>query len=464
MYYVALVVVPAFVGLLLLSFYHKLKGARRKNSIAIFHLYCSSGGGGERVLWNAVESMSKKYPNYTIYIYSHKNINADTLETLVKVKELFKIDLISSRRTIEKLEFVPLSWSPLVEAKWYPCLTLLFQNLASVLVAIQAAYQIVPEIYMETIGFTFTLPVFKILRCSVITYVHYPTISNDMIQNVKTSSHASFNNREIFVKSPILRQVKLIYYRFLASIYGYAGRCADLVMVNSTWTQKHINSLWKIESHVVYPPCDVESFKAIQNSIQRQQDTQTLNIVSISQFRPEKNHLQQIEAFVSFLSKSNAYESTLTMYGGCRDENDKKRVEDLRQFISMFDLENNVEIVVNASFKSLLDGISKANVAIHTMKNEHFGIVLLECMAAGLITMAHNSGGPREDIIDDGKSGFLADDVEDFADKLLKVSNMSGRDRQTMRLHASRKSDQFSDRVFKENFVKLMDKFLSATK
>ena len=47
------------------------------------------------------------------------------------------------------------------------------------------------------------------------------------------------------------------------------------------------------------------------------------------------------------------------------------------------------------------------------MKNEHFGIAIVELMSAGLITIAHSSGGPLMDII--GKSpepvGFLAENV-----------------------------------------------------
>lgn len=33
------------------------------------------------------------------------------------------------------------------------------------------------------------------------------------------------------------------------------------------------------------------------------------------------------------------------------------------------------------------------------MKEEHFGISVVEMMAAGLFTVAHNSGGPKLDII-----------------------------------------------------------------
>ena len=33
------------------------------------------------------------------------------------------------------------------------------------------------------------------------------------------------------------------------------------------------------------------------------------------------------------------------------------------------------------------------------MWNEHFGISIVEMMAAGLVVVAHNSGGPRMDIV-----------------------------------------------------------------
>jgi len=48
-------------------------------------------------------------------------------------------------------------------------------------------------------------------------------------------------------------------------MYGWAGRCAEVVMVNSSWTEEHINELWQIplKTQRVYPPCDVEDLKKI---------------------------------------------------------------------------------------------------------------------------------------------------------------------------------------------------------
>lgn len=445
-----------------------LQRRRRKNTIAFFHLYCSSGGGGERVLWHTIEALFKKHPNYTIYIYSHKNIQDDTLRILLKVRDLFKIDLISDERIIDRLEFVPLTCSSLIEAKRYPYLTLLFQTIGSMILACEAAYRFLPEVYMETIGFTFTLPIFKLHQCTVITYVHYPTISSDMIRNVRTSTHSSFNNREIFVRHPVLRQSKLVYYRLLAYLYGLAGHQADLVLVNSSWTQGHINSLWRTEAHVVHPPCDIESFKTLRmrrntkDKISlKSREPGTLNIISVAQFRPEKNHDQQIEAFDIFLNKTQAFDSRLTLYGGCRDDEDLNRVENLKELILNMDLASNIKIVVGASFQCLLEGMLEADVAIHTMKNEHFGIVLLECMAAGLIMVAHNSGGPKTDIIEDGVNGYLANNETEFAEKLATISAMSYDERQKICDAAAIKSEQFSTKVFEERFMLLVDPLLS---
>lgn len=399
-----------------------------------------------------IKVLLDKYPKHTIHVYTRKGINHDPLQILIKANNLFKIDLISDNRALERLEFVPLSLAPLVDSHRYPFLTLFLQNFMSMLVGVQAAYNVLPEIYIETIGFTFTLPIFKFATSTVITYVHYPIISSDMIKNVLTSSHAAFNNRAIFVRSPVLRQMKLLYYKCLVHLYRSAGRCADLVLVNSSWTREHIKTLWNCEAHVVYPPCDVESFKSLSLSrFSESTMSRNLKIVSIAQFRPEKNHQLQVEAFDLFLNNSAnelAHDSQLTLYGGCRDESDQKRIDYLTDLVHRLDLGTRINIVVNAPFEQLLEGVREADVALHSMTNEHFGIVLLEFMAAGLITVAHNSGGPRADIIDNGQNGFLCNDVEDFAKALSSISRMNFDERQRIRANAVEKSEQFGNEVF----------------
>ncbi len=53
----------------------------------------------------------------------------------------------------------------------------------------------------------------------------------------------------------------------------------------------------------------------------------------------------------------------------------------------------------NLNREEIIEQFSRVKVAIHTMKNEHFGISVVELMSSGIITIAHNSAGPKEDII-----------------------------------------------------------------
>lgn len=66
---------------------------------------------------------------------------------------------------------------------------------------------------------------------------------------------------------------------------------------------------------------------------------------------------------------------------------------------------------------------SKAKVAIHTMKEEHFGISIVEMMSAGILVVAHASAGPKMDIIGASAEpvGFLANDEAAYARMVTKA-------------------------------------------
>jgi alpha-1,2-mannosyltransferase len=95
------------------------------------------------------------------------------------------------------------------------------------------------------------------------------------------------------------------------------------------------------------------------------------------------------------------------------------------------------------------------------MKNEHFGISVVELMAGGVIAVAHDSAGPRMDIIRDGETGFLAKDAEDYAKKINMILNMSETLLQEMRAKAREDvGNRFSDASFKKTVINLLNNFL----
>ena len=61
------------------------------------------------------------------------------------------------------------------------------------------------------------------------------------------------------------------------------------------------------------------------------------------------------------------------------------------------------------------------------MKDEHFGITCVEFKASGILTCAHNSAGPAQDILvpfENEPTGFLANDVKEFGEQLTKMFQM----------------------------------------
>jgi alpha-1,2-mannosyltransferase len=113
-----------------------------------------------------------------------------------------------------------------------------------------------------------------------------------------------------------------------------------------------------------------------------------------------------------------------------------------------------VEIVENASYETLTDYLKTASVGIHSMYNEHFGISIIEYMASGLITIAHDSGGPRSDIIKPGTTGFLASTKEEYASAIFKALEMNKGSQLKMRKEArDYVKVKFSESTFSDGFL-----------
>jgi len=67
-------------------------------------------------------------------------------------------------------------------------------------------------------------------------------------------------------------------------------------------------------------------------------------------------------------------------------------VEQLKDQAKRLGVEESVFFEINKDINEVHAIFKQAKAAIHTMKFEHFGIAICEMMAAGIITIAHNSG------------------------------------------------------------------------
>uniref|UniRef100_UPI0035900A2B GDP-Man:Man(3)GlcNAc(2)-PP-Dol alpha-1,2-mannosyltransferase n=1 Tax=Myxine glutinosa TaxID=7769 RepID=UPI0035900A2B len=385
------------------------RGEAHRPVVAFFHPYCNAGGGGERVLWCAIRALQKRYPEASIVVYGGE---AGVSSTEIAHRRFgISIQL--------PVSIVHLCLRSLLSPTLYPRFTLLGQALGSLPVVAEAVFRRPPDIFVDSTGHAFGLPLaFALSGACTACYVHYPTVTTEMVEAV-ASGILAHNNAEVVAQSAVLTRLKLIYYRAFAQAYGLAGSAATIVMANSSWTQAHLATLWSgaVPPRLVFPPCDVASFLDLPLERPRemgwQDGNERVEIVSIGQFRPEKNHELQLRAFRYFLDGLGPLQYnnvTLVLIGGCRGPEDEKRLGSLRALVVSLDLTNHVDFQVNVDFSTLRQLLAGASVGLHTMWNEHFGIGVVECMAAGAIVLAHNSGGPRLDIV-------LSDDDDDDVDE-----------------------------------------------
>ncbi|KAG0368126.1 hypothetical protein BC939DRAFT_393814 [Gamsiella multidivaricata] len=432
-----------------------------------FHPYCNAGGGGERVLWTAIRDIQQKYPHVISVVYTG-DTDVDKESILERVRTRFNIELDPALVGFEFLK--KRSW---VENATWPRFTLIGQSIGSIVLGWEALQCVVPDIWIDTMGYAFTYPAARMFGgCQVVAYVHYPTISSDMIGRV-ASRESGHNNAAEVASSSLYTILKLVYYRCFAFLYAIIGALAHVVMVNSSWTKAHIDSLWKIKSTVVYPPCDTEAFKGFSLKDRKR------IVVSVAQFRPEKGHGLQLEAMAQLLKDHPEYRQTaegdknpkavqLVMLGSARNEGDQARIKQLKKKAADLEISDNVTFVVNAPFSDLQAWLARSKIGIHAMLDEHFGIGVVEYMAAGLIPVAHNSAGPKMDIVQpyhNEPTGYLAITAKEFADAIEKVLSAEEGSLLDMQLRARDSvQERFSEKVFGEQLQKCMHEVLSLEK
>uniref|UniRef100_A0A3B5R6A0 GDP-Man:Man(3)GlcNAc(2)-PP-Dol alpha-1,2-mannosyltransferase n=1 Tax=Xiphophorus maculatus TaxID=8083 RepID=A0A3B5R6A0_XIPMA len=416
-------------------------------AVAFFHPYCNAGGGGERVLWCSLRALMNRYSNVSFVVYTgDKGVTGE--QVLEGARQRFNITLP------RPVTFIFLRHRDLVEATSYPHFTLLGQSLGSMFLGWEALTAFVPDLYVDSMGYAFTLPIFRYLGgCKVASYVHYPTVSTDMLSVVR-ERNPRFNNADFISRNPVLSALKVLYYCLFALLYGLAGSCSDVVMVNSTWTLGHILALWRCPSRtsVVYPPCDVRAFLDVPKCH---------SIVSVGQFRPEKDHPLQIRAFAKLLDRKGDGPGgrealRLVLIGGCRNQEDEDRVLRLRGLCQELGVSDRVDFKLNVPFDELKRELVSATIGLHTMWNEHFGIGVVECMAAGTIVLAHKSGGPKLDIVvphEGRQTGFLADSEDSYAAAMETILALTPSAKLEIKRAARESVGRFSDQEFEACFL-----------
>ncbi|MCL7048762.1 hypothetical protein MKW94_003164 [Papaver nudicaule] len=237
-------------------------------------------------------------------------------------------------------------------------------------------------------------------------YVRVLLIISDMVSQVRQRDPI-YNNDPLITKSIWLPHSKVIYYTIFSWMYGFAGSCAYLAMINFSWTQIHIVKFWGVprRSKRIYLPCDLlKAFRRTLLSLEIPSDTKT--IIYVAQLFPENANTFLLEAFSVAIKKLDP--------GSPRPELQFRRLQKLKEIAIKLDVEG-CRIP------------QKFVVQIHSMVDEHFGIK--------------------------GKqTGFLAQNAKEYADAIPELLKMADAERLGMTDVAIRRSRRFSEERFYEDF------------
>ncbi|WVW78496.1 hypothetical protein I302_100451 [Kwoniella bestiolae CBS 10118] len=455
--------------------------------VGFWHPYCNAGGGGERVLWSAIRHLQKTEKDVLVLVYSGDYPTASKDDILGKAKNRFSIEIDPSR-----IHFVPLPSRYLISDKYWKRFTLLAQSLGSVYLAYEGLCGkdgLWGDVFIDSMGHGFTFPTVRLItgpQTIIGAYIHYPTVSTDMVKRVRERSAGVEDGGAS--KSWLKTRIKLIYYHIFTNLYSVSLLFPQHIMTNSSWTQAHIQSLLtkarssflasillkddttirkreergeakqedRARCEVVYPPCDTKEFIKLGNLDKRKRE-----IVSLAQFRPEKEHAKQLHALATLFEKYPQYRKgpqsvKLVMMGGARDANDEERLDGLRKLANKLGISDNVEFVVNAPYSEVVKRLGEASLGLNSMMDEHFGINVVEFMAAGLIPVVHASAGPVMDIVvpfNNQRTGFHATDAESFAEAIHQAFTLSPEESLKMRKAAREASvRKFSESQFERGW------------
>ncbi|MCD7460494.1 hypothetical protein HAX54_043642 [Datura stramonium] len=268
-------------------------------------------------------------------------------------------------------------------------------------------------------------------------------------KSAKVVFYCHFPDLLLAQHTTILRR---IYRKPIDFIEEITTGMADLILVNSRFTASTFASTFKnldargIKPAVLYPAVNVDQFE--------KPNATKLNFLSINRFERKKNIELAISAFAMLHAHDhqgvNMNDISLTVAGGFdnRLRENVEYLEELKKLAEREGVSQWVRFITSCSTAERNALLGQCLCVLYTPKDEHFGIVPLEAMAAYKPVIACNSGGPVE-TVKHGVTGFLCDpSPREFASAMsnfIQDPHMSEKMGQDARQHVA---ESFSTKIF----------------
>ena len=296
---------------------------------------------------------------------------------------------------------------------------------------------------------------------NAITYCHFPStkyhIESENIEYLKTDlgmmesskEYKDINNSKNYKTKAQFKRRKE-YFKLLK--YGYCNLMRNsTVITNSEFSRRAIvNALGLDNIYVLSPPIDVETFH--NAALMANVDNETDDIILvISRIAPHKKIENAIR--LAKILKDNNIGKGMKIVGNLYYYFFDYYSE-LKQMVQDLGLTDYITFEINASLDKLLSIIRESRVYFHPMIGEHFGMAVLEAMAAGLIPVVPNEGG----VIEFVPQKYQFNTIEQAAEIIIYVFNHLSK---TERIKISDEINKFSNSHYIEGFQNILKELLS---
>ena len=209
-----------------------------------------------------------------------------------------------------------------------------------------------------------------------ILYFHFPIL--------RIASTDYYNNNK-YQKS-LFWKIYFRPYQIMANALTKSALArSTIILTNSEFSRDAIRKAYPtVDPRVLYPPVDIERFSSAYRSNSRRN-----KVLVISRFSPEK----QIEKAIKIAQLVDRIEFEIV---GSLVPANRPYFNFLQKMIQGYALEDKIRLSPNATNEELINAMSTSTVYLHTMQGEHFGVSIVEAMAAGLVPIVPAYGGCSE--------------------------------------------------------------------
>jgi glycosyltransferase involved in cell wall biosynthesis len=203
--------------------------------------------------------------------------------------------------------------------------------------------------------------------------------------------------------------------------YGYCNLMKNsIVITNSEFSRRAIVNAFGLEDiRILSPPIDIETFRNSALIINDGDDSERRDIILvISRIAPHKKIENAIK--LAKILKDNGIGSEMKIVGNLYSYF-SDYYSGLKQMIKELGLADYVTFEINASLDQLLSIIQESRVYFHPMVGEHFGMSVIEAIAAGLIAVVPGEGGVTEFVSQEYQYNTLQHAAEIIMDVLNNV-------------------------------------------